>query len=1527
MNGPVRDQSGLYDARFEHDACGVGFVADIKGRPTNEIVRRALTALSRLSHRGGINADGQSGDGAGIMTQIPRPFFTRVLSDADQSAADPGDIAVGVAFLPTDNDTRPVAIDTINDVLGELKLPIACWREVPIERSVLGREAAATCPNIHQFVILRPHGLDFEEFERELYRARKLVSAKLRGAGIEQVSIPSLSCRTIVYKGLMVAPQLAAFYPDLADPAFTSALAVFHQRFSTNTRPRWDLAQPFHRLAHNGEINTIQGNINRFNAAFEEMSGGVWGGKIRDLDPIIMPGVSDSAALDNVFELLTLSGREPLHAMMMLIPEAYQQNRTMPPDLGAFYEYHAALMAPWDGPAAIAFTDGRIVAAALDRNGLRPMRFWMCDDDMVIAGSETGLIDAPYSSVVKSGRLGPGQLLAVDVIGQRLLLDGEIKQQVSARRPYRSWVEGNMIRVQDVAPASRSDECVPRIADLVRMRKAFAYGTEDVERILEPMAYTGKEPVGSMGDDTPIVVLSEHPKTIYRYFKQIFAQVTNPPIDSLRERMVMSRRIALGSRGDLLSESDHATALVKFQSPIVTNSEYEWLMGFDDPRFRHHVVGAMFPVAHGPEGLEPALTRICAEVEKAVDQGCSLIVLSDRQVSEERAPIPMLLATASVHHHLIRARKRMRCSLICDTGDVRDTHHFACLLGYGAALIHPYLALAGLGDLVVRDPRHQGISLSDAVARYRQAVEDGVLKIIAKRGISTISGYRGAQVFEALGIAREVIDRHFTGTVSRIGGVRIADLGRDVLRFHAEAYGEDRQLADRGIYHHRRGGEFHASNPTMNKVLHKAVRNSDQREFMRYARMIDDRQPSQLRDLIRWKTAAKPLDINDVESAHKIALRFCSQAMSLGAISPEAHEALAVAMNRLGAKSNSGEGGEDSERYYVGHSNGRQTSLAVWRPGASDHRNSVVKQIASGRFGVTPEYLVSAEEIEIKMAQGAKPGEGGQIAGEKVSDYIAKLRNALPGTTLISPPPHHDIYSIEDLGQLIYDLKRINPTARVGVKLVSVAGVGTIAAGVVKANADCVHISGFDGGTGASALSSIKHAGLPWELGLAEVQQTLMLNQLRERVTLRVDGGLRTGRDVVVAALLGADEYGFGTAALVAAGCVMVRQCHLNTCPVGIATQRDELRAKFPGTPDHVVAMMLFIAEQVRLILAEIGFARLEDIIGRVDLLEARPDLNLPKTPSVDVSALLKDPDPSGKDPRRRAWHRNERREDGVPLDEIVWRECMSAIVNRAPIKRTFVITNRDRSVGARLAGEIARHTRSDGLPAGSIDLEFEGTSGQSFGAFCHRGMLLRLKGEAQDYVGKGMFGGTIVVAPPNDHIDAPVAMGNAVMYGATGGALFGRGSAGERFCVRNSGGWAVVEGCGDHGCEYMTNGIAVVLGDVGRNFAAGMTGGVAYIYDHRPGLSHRVHNESVELQMLRDPLDEDLLRALLERHHQVTQSPRADELLNCWKIARRRFSLVVSVLHTTDGFSRLAEIKEYALTELHGLKNEGVGV
>ena len=1463
----------------ERDACGVGFVADIEGRRSHEILNNALDALKNLAHRGAVSADGLTGDGAGVLTQIPYRLFRRVLAENDIALAADEDLAVGVFFVANDAPFDRMYA-AVTEVIAASPLELLLWRDPPLDDSVLGAEALSRRPVLKQVLLRRPDGLDAPHFERLLYLTRKRIESRLHEIGLGRFYVPSFSSRTIGFKGLMVADQLANFYLDLADPDYDTAIALFHQRYSTNTMPRWSLSQPFRFSGHNGEINTLQGNVNFMRAREPVLQSDVWGDDIRDLLPVIQPGASDSGAFDNVFELLTLSGRDPIETLMMMVPEAYEGDHRVEAELRSFYDYHGSLMEPWDGPAALAVTDGRYAIAALDRNGLRPQRYWVSHQGIVVVASEAGVVPLPEDDIVERGRLGPGMLLAVDTVDRTLLKNDEIKARYARRRPYRAWLEGHR-----VAPPPSSEPAVAWVdlepGTLTRIQKMFGYSREDYDRIFEPMVFDGQIPVGSMGDDTPLAVLSEQPQQLYRYFKQRFAQVTNPPIDPLRERLVMSLRTVLGPRGRLLEEDATSARVLSFEGPIIDGGQFAWLQR--QGHISTATFTARFRVADGPEGLAPALEALCDQVESAVRDGTGIIILSDREVGMEWAAIPMFLASAAVHHRLIEVGRRTRAAIVCDTGEPREDHHFACLIGYGVALIHPYLAFATARDVPNASRRDDAPEPAKCTMNYLRAIEKGLRKIMSKMGISTISSYRGAQIFEAVGVDRGVIDRYFTGTPSRIGGAGLESFATDALRFHAEAFGEDSTLKDRGIYRFRKAGEYHALNPLVFKALHKAVRTESFEAFQQYAGLVDQRPACNLRDLVGLRRISQPLPLDEVEPIEGIVKRFSTQAMSHGSVSRETHETLAVAMNRLGAKSNSGEGGEDPVRFNRYDRDRPDLSHAAWHPLAGDWANSAIKQVASGRFGVTADYLASAQEIEIKMAQGSKPGEGGQIPGHKVNSEIARIRRSVPGVTLISPPPHHDIYSIEDLAQLIYDLKRVNRRARIGVKLVSTAGVGTIAAGVAKGYADNIQISGHDGGTGASPLSSVKHAGVPWELGLAETQQVLVENDLRGRVSLRVDGGLKTGRDVVVGALLGADAFGFGTAALVAAGCALIRQCHLNTCPVGVATQREDLRAKYPGAPEHVVNFMTYVAQQVRMILAEMGFRRLDDIIGRVDLLEQR-DVQLPKASSIDLSAILRDPDPGGLKARRSLQARNDRPEEDS-LDEQVWRDVEPSLSDGRVVGR-YAISNRERSVGARLAGEIARKTGAAGLPPGSARLTFEGIAGQSFGVFNHRGVHLALEGEAQDYVGKGMCGGEIVVRPKSGLQRASqrqVIVGNTVLYGATGGSLFAAGQAGERLCVRNSGARAVVEGCGDHGCEYMTGGVAVVLGPTGRNFGAGMSGGVAYVYDPDGTFADFLNPSMVLLERLSGGVDELLLRTLIERHAETTGSGYAQTLLDEW--------------------------------------------
>jgi glutamate synthase domain-containing protein 2/glutamate synthase domain-containing protein 1/glutamate synthase domain-containing protein 3 len=1461
----------------EQDSCGIGFVADVEGRRSHRVLAMALEALGNLRHRGAVGADGESADGTGVLTQLPARLFAHWLASRGLAAPDEGELAAGVLFLPEVHEGPCRAM--VERMLAQGGLELLAWREVPIDPEVLGDEAADRCPRVRQVLVRRPAELSDNAFERLLYLTRRRIERQALEDGLDGLHVVSFSHRTLVYKAMSPPARLADFYPDLQDPIFETALALFHLRFSTNTLPSWRLAQPFRMLGHNGEINTIQGNANWMAARERELTSSLWGGEVAELLPVLQADGSDSAMLDNALELLVMFGRDPLQAMMMLIPEAPRADQDR--ELRAFYDYHATLMEPWDGPAAVVFSDGRVAAAALDRNGLRPQRFWVTGDGLVILGSETGIVAVPDDKIVRKGRLGPGQMLAVDTVAGKLLTDAEIKHHYSRLSPYGDWLRDQLVEPPIfccAAPDERDDG-----GDLRLRQQVFGYSRETFERLLDPMI-AGKQPVGSMGNDTPLAVLSELPQLLYSYFKQRFAQVTNPPIDSLRERPVFTLETMVGPWGCVIGEHAEAAHLVRMRSPILRLEELVWLLDSRDPRFRSRTFDATFAAAAGGDGLRSRLERLCGDVERAVDGGVSLVVLSDRGIDRRRAQIPMLLATAAVHHHLIERRKRMQVSLICDTAEPREDHHFACLIAYGATLIHPYLAFRAVAGRA----REQDLDPHEATANYLSALEDGLLKIMARLGVCAISSYQGGQLFEALGLDGELVERCFTGTPSRIGGAGYARIAADVLAWHRQAFehdGEDPDAPaeDRGLFRFRKGGEYHTLNPAVFKALHKAVRTGSAASFRTYAELSDDGPRSNLRDLLAWRRSGEPLDLAGVEPAADIVRRFCTAAMSHGALSREAHEALAVAMNRIGGRSNSGEGGEEPGRYEPYTEDRRPAFASRWQPAPGDLGVSAIKQVASGRFGVDARYLLSARELEIKMAQGSKPGEGGQIPGHKVTDEIAALRRSVPGVPLISPPPHHDIYSIEDLAQLIFDLKRLHPEARVGVKLVAVAGVGTVAAGVAKAGADYVLISGDSGGTGASPLSSIKHAGIPWELGIAEAHERLVASDLRDRVSLRVDGGLKTGRDLAIAALLGAEEFAFGTVPLIALGCVMARQCHLDTCPVGIATQREELRGKFPGRPENVVAFMLFVAEQLRLILAEMGFRRVDDIVGRRDLLVPRSA----DSAGLDLACLLRDPDPERRLPRRAAAEisppdRTTELEHRISED---WRRGTGEL-------RTICI--RDRAMGTRLAGEIVRA----GSPAEErMTLDFHGSAGQSFGAFLIAGLRLRLTGDAQDYVGKGMSGGEIVLRPPaatlEDSHDNVIA-GNTLLYGATGGRFFAAGQVGERFCVRNSGAVAVVEGCGDHGCEYMTRGMAVVLGRTGRNFGAGMSGGVAYVLDEDGRLETRVHPGMVQIEELVDLEDRRRLRRLLGEHAELTGSRRASGLLESWEESFRIFRKVV---------------------------------
>jgi glutamate synthase domain-containing protein 2/glutamate synthase domain-containing protein 1/glutamate synthase domain-containing protein 3 len=1435
----------------ERDACGVGFVARLDPSPSHAVLQAALAALRNLAHRGAQAADGRTGDGAGVLTEIPHGLFGRVLREMGYRG-DERPLAVGVFFFPASEDLYRACRAVCEEEFERGSLRLLGWRTPPVQPKALGEYALRTLPRIQQALLTTSLDLDGEALERHLYLVRRRIEKR---AGPLGLYVPSLSARTVVYKALVSAPQLERFYLDLQDQDFAVRAAVFHQRYSTNTNPSWPLAQPFRLLAHNGEINTLLGNVNWMRAREGDLSSGLWQDRLRELLPVIQEGGSDSAMLDNVLELLRRSGRDLPHALRMLVPEAWEGAWDLDAAARGFYRYHACLAEPWDGPAALAFFDGVTVGMALDRNGLRPARYTITRDGLVVAASEVGVLPIAPGRVVERGRLGPGEMVVVDLEERRFLHHPEVRRRLSSRRPYARWAE-RLVRV-DPKPKPRREA-----GDLDALHLAFGYTKEDLQRVLQAMAAEGKDAVGSMGDDTPPSALSSQPRLLYQFFRQRFAQVTNPPIDPLRERLVMSLEVRLGARRSFLEEGPEHADLVELPSPVLP--DLDWL---EEVPLQPRYLDATFEADRGERGLEEALERLCREAAAAVREGCTALVLSDRGLSRDRAPIPALLATAAVHHHLIREGLRLRTALLVETGEAREVHHVACLVGYGAEGVYPYLALDTAEQLS-----------AGGAANLKKALEAGLLKVMAKMGIAPLQAYCGAQIFETVGLDRALVDRYFPGTPNHAPGVGLEALARDVLERHA-AYrraldGEPATVPDVGFYRYRHGGEYHGFEPDVVKAIHRVSLNGSG-EYPRLAELVGSRPPQALRDLLEIRPAGPPVPLEEVEPAENILRRFVISAMSHGALSREAHETLAIAANRLGMRSNSGEGGEDPARRQV-------------RPNG-DWPNTTIKQVASGRFGVTAGYLRSAVELEIKMAQGSKPGEGGQLLGHKVTEEIARLRKTQPGTTLISPPPHHDIYSIEDLAQLIYDLKQVHPTAHVAVKLVATTGVGTIASGVAKGFADVVQISGHEGGTGASPLDSIKNAGLPWEVGLSEARRALAANGLRGRVRVRVDGGFKVGRDVVLAALLGADEFGFGTAALVALGCVMARQCHSNTCPVGIATQREDLRSKFPGTPERVEAYFRALAEDVRRHLAQMGVRSLDEIIGRVDLLRVREDVRLHRAERLDLTEIL----------RPAEGERCGRFADPLPvegkLNRLLVEQYRQTVEHGVPAEGHHPITNRDRTVGATLAGEIAARWGDEGLPEGTLRLTFEGAAGQSFGAFCVPGMHLRLVGEANDYVGKGMSGGEIVVVPPPPlHRESwrHVIVGNTVLYGATGGVFFAAGRAGERFAVRNSGAVAVVEGAGDHCCEYMTGGVVVVLGPVGRNFGAGMTGGRAYVLDEAGVLDRQINADSVQTGPLSDPEAEEL-RALLVRYHEATGSHRARSLLRRWDRAVSQFRAV----------------------------------
>jgi len=1481
----------LYDPAHEHDACGTGFIAQVDGTRSHRIVEFAVEGVVNLTHRGALSADAASGDGAGVTIQIPFELLAEEAARLGWTLDDRDRLAVAMVFLPHEEAERPGARAILEEALAATGVEAIGWREVPIEPSVLGGLALDSLPGIEQLLLARPDRLQSgPDFDRALYLGRRRAEQRYREEEVD-CYVVSLSARTVVYKGLMAAPQLGAFYPDLGDERTVSALALLHQRFATNTLPNWKLAQPFRMAAHNGEINTLLGNRNWMSAREPELTSALWGEQLSDLLPVIWPIGSDTASFDEALELLVHSGRGLLHALMMLIPEAWENMPQMDATLRAFYEYHACLSEPWDGPAAVAVTNGSTVAAVLDRNGLRPARYQVTRDGLVVMASEVGLVDIAPGDVVESGRLGPGEMIAIDTARKRLLHNEEIKREISSRRPYAEWVRRNLHHLPRAADraldrgvgerheATSGNGRAPGAldgsylsgADVATLQRLHGYTREELQYVIKPMAVDGKEPTGSMGDDTPPSTLQDDSRLLYTYFRQRFAQVTNPPIDSVREEIVMSLDTYLGRRHSLLEATPEAARLVHLTSPLLTDEEMVALREVPLADISVTTLHTRFLAADGEEGLRRGLDELCEAAVRAVDDADTVLILSDRLVDERWAPIPMLLAVSTVHHHLIRQRRRMRVSIVAESGDARDVHHLACLVGFGASAVNPYLAFETLRQMHAEGEFGER-ELDETLQRYEQAVDTGILKIMSKMGISAVSSYHGAQIFEALGISDEVVEASFPGTTSRIGGIGYAEIARDVCGRQEAAYGTP-SLPHGGWYKYRRDGDYHANEPPVWRQLQKVAQGAGAEGYSDFAQLVYSRPPTALRDLMELVPDREPIPVERVESLSDITQRFQTGAMSLGALSPEAHEDMARGMNLLGGRSNTGEGGEDPQRYLP--------------RGEKRDANSLVKQVASGRFGVTPAYLAAAAELEIKISQGSKPGEGGQLPGHKVSAYIAQLRHVMPGTTLISPPPHHDIYSIEDLAQLIYDLKIANPRARICVKLVASEGVGTIAAGVAKGYADVIQISGADGGTGASPLSSIKYAGSPWELGLAETQQVLVMNDLRGRVILRTDGGLHTGRDVVVAALFGAEQYGFGTAAMVALGCKMARQCHLNTCPVGVATQREDLREKYFGEPAMLHTYLTHVAQEVREILAYLGYERLDDLIGRADLLRQRTDLAPGhRYEGADLSRAITPVDPEGSRPHRQLQARNDRPGD-EPLDDRVLADIGDAIERGRQAARSYPIRNIDRTVGARISGAIATRRGDEGLPDGTVDLTFHGSAGQSFGAFLVRGVRLHLVGEANDYVGKGMGGGEITIRPAGDAgfpSHEGVLVGNTVLYGATGGNLFIAGRAGERFAVRNSGARAVVEGIGDHGCEYMTDGVVVILGTTGRNFGAGMSNGVAFVLDEAGDFRTRVNPELVGLEQVTTPEGVELLETLIQRHLELTGSARASQILGDWR-------------------------------------------
>jgi len=1497
---------GLYDPALDKDSCGVGFIADIKGRKSHQLIEDGLRILCNLEHRGAVGADPRMGDGAGILVQIPYKFFAKKTAELGFKLPAAGDYAVGYLFMPQDPNWRQIIRDIYAEVIAREKLTLLGWRDVPTDNSTLGESVKPTEPKHMQVFIGRgKKKMSEDEFERRLYILRKSISNAIyrrrerRTSGYYPVSI---SCRTVIYKGMFLADQLGTYYPDLHDPDFESALALVHQRFSTNTFPTWSLAHPYRYIAHNGEINTLRGNVNWMAARQASVSSPLFGKDINKLWPISYEGQSDTACFDNALEFLTQGGYSLAHAMMMMIPEAWAGNPLMDEERRAFYEYNAALMEPWDGPAAIAFTNGRQIGATLDRNGLRPARYLLTRDDRIVMASEMGVLPIPEKDIVKKWRLQPGKMLLVDLDEGRLIPDEELKATLAKSHPYKEWLARTQIVLEEL-PGTENVAPISNLSLLDR-QQAFGYTQEDIKFLMAPMATTGEEAVGSMGNDTPISALSSKPKSLFTYFKQNFAQVTNPPIDPIREELVMSLVSIIGPRPNLLDhEGMSNTKRLEVRQPILTNDDLEKIRSISEmsgDHFKSSTFDITFPAEHGPDGMGWAIDELCERAEEEVRNGCNIIILSDRKAGADRIPIPALLACAAVHHHLIRNGLRTSVGMVLETGEPREVHHFACLAGYGAEAINPYLAfetLTAMKDDLPGKP-------TEVVKKYIKAIGKGLLKVMSKMGISTYQSYCGAQIFDAVGLRQDFVDKYFTGTHTRIEGVGLAEIAEEAVRRHRDAFSDApiyRSMLDvGGDYAVRVRGEDHVWTAETVSRLQHAVRGNSQDHYRAFAQIVNEQNERlvTIRGMFRLKKAEedgrKPLALEEVEPAKNIVRRFSTGAMSFGSISREAHTTLAIAMNRIGGKSNTGEGGEEADRFKP-LPNG-------------DSMRSAIKQVASGRFGVTAEYLVNSDVMQIKMAQGAKPGEGGQLPGHKVDKTIAKVRHSTPGVGLISPPPHHDIYSIEDLAQLIFDLKNVNPTGDVSVKLVSEVGVGTVAAGVSKARADHVTIAGFEGGTGASPLTSIKHAGSPWEIGLAETHQTLVINRLRGRIAVQVDGGIRTGRDVVVGALLGADEFGFATAPLIAAGCIMMRKCHLNTCPVGVATQDPVLRKRFKGQPEHVINYFFFVAEEVRELMAELGFRAFDEMVGQMQMLDRRKLVEHWKAKGLDFSKLFTKPTAE----KGTAIYKCEEQDHKIKdiLDRKLITEAQTALDRGAPVRLQAVIRNTDRACGGMLSGEVAKRYGHEGLPDDTIHVRFTGTAGQSFGAWLARGVTFELEGDANDYVGKGLSGGRLVIRPPADSGIVPeesIIVGNTVLYGAIEGQCYFRGVAGERFAVRNSGAIAVIEGAGDHCCEYMTGGIVVVLGRTGRNFAAGMSGGIAYVLDEDESFKSRCNLAMVELEPV--PEEEQVAEQEFGHYNDLESHGRVDVMSDLTTKDAERLHMLISNHARYTGSKRAAEI------------------